>query len=449
MNNLNNDQSIYNLQKTKLIKPIEYKERIQILKKLKTILLNNENKIYSTLNLDLNKSKEESYITEFGLIIKEINLFIKKLKKWTKPIKIKRNNLTFYAKQYQKLEPLGQSLIISPWNYPFMLTFIPLIGSIAAGNRTIIKTSDLSLNSTKLITEIINENFLPELIYVMDYQLNSIQSMLDNHFDLIFYTGNSYVAKNIQKQAAFNLSPTILELGGKCPLIIDRAMNLELLMPKLIRAKSINSGQTCIAPDYIYIHESQLTSFLEIFEKTKNELKFNYLDKPKIISPKHYQRLMNSISNDITLKSNYAEQKIDLITFLSSWDAKIMQEEIFGPFLPVLTYQNLNEVIEALKTKEKPLTLYFYSENKANIKLIEENTTSGSFVVNDLLNQLANPNFAFGGVGFSGMGRYRGYESLKSFSNIKTVFKGKKWFWNWENKLMEKKNFKFLQKLFK
>ncbi|WP_029512482.1 aldehyde dehydrogenase family protein [Mycoplasmopsis iners] len=420
---LQKDLEIYNQQRNSLQRGqnLNYKQRITILKKLKEVILQNEIAIKKALFDDLGKSDYEAYLTEICFVIKEINLAIKKLKKWMKPKKVKRNLLTLNAKQRIINEPLGQVLIISPWNYPFYLTFKPLIGSISAGNFSIIKTSELSKNTSELIKKMINDNFDSQIIHVMNYDIESITEMLKQKFDLIFYTGGPKVGKIIAEQAAKNLTPVILELGGKCPVIIDEKVDLTEVVKKIIFAKSLNAGQTCVGPDYILIKPNMTNEFIKLAKQYIQDNYANLSQEPNIISSQHFDRLIKLAPVDLVRDS--ANKKIQLNVFKAERSDLIMQEEIFGPLLPVVEYQNLDEAIQIVNNKEKPLTIYLFTNDKKVIKQVAQNTSSGAFVINDCINQLANHNLPFGGVGNSGMGRYHGYQSFVTFSNQKSYFK--------------------------
>ncbi|VEU76927.1 aldehyde dehydrogenase family protein [Mycoplasmopsis columbina] len=416
--------NVYKLQRKMIEKNklLSFKERISLLIKLKSLIENNIENIQNALKIDLNKSAYESYLTEIGLVLKELNLAINKLKKWMKPKKVKRNFLTITAKQRIIYEPLGQVLIISPWNYPFYLSIIPLIGALAAGNRVIIKPSEFSQTTSNLLANLINDNLNSEYIFVSKTPLEEVLWLLDQKFDLIFFTGNSNIAKSVAEKAAKNLTPLVLELGGKSPVILDQNINFELVAKKIAQTKLLSNGQTCIGPDYVFVHKKDANLFLNLINNfLQKQLKHS--DRAKIISLKHLERIEKIAPKEIIFDKTNCQ--VEAKAFLASLNDSIMQEEIFAPLLPVIEYENIEDVLNYINHKEKPLSLYLFSKNKKIQKLVAKNTSSGSFVVNDILSQLTNHHLPFGGVGNSGYGRYHGFESFKTFSNPKSIFVNK------------------------
>jgi aldehyde dehydrogenase (NAD+) len=403
--------------------------RIEQLEKLYKSIVENEEEIKIALKKDLNKSDFEAYMTEIGFTLKEISEAIKHIKKWMKPIKVKTPITHIGTKGYIYREPYGVTLIISPWNYPFQLAMAPLIGAIIGGNTAIIKPSELTPNTSIIINKIINENFDKEYIAVVDGGIEESTILLQQKFDFIFFTGSVQVGKIVMEAASKNLTPLILELGGKSPTIVHNDSNIQLAAKRIVWGKFTNAGQTCIAPDYIYVHKSVKKEFIDAL---KNEVVQFYSDKPllnndytKIISDRHFNRLVGFLNNGEILHGGDYDQlshKIEptLISDLS-WDSPIMSEEIFGPILPILTYENIDEVINEINQHPKPLALYVFTESKQIANKVIERVPFGGGCVNDTLYHMANPHLPFGGVGESGSGNYHGEYSFAAFTHEKSV----------------------------
>ncbi|WP_255294811.1 aldehyde dehydrogenase [Bacillus sp. AFS041924] len=405
------------------------KFRIAQLKKLYNSIVENEEEIKRALKKDLNKSDFEAYLTEIGFTLKEISEAIKNIEKWMKPKKVKTPITHFGTKGYIYREPYGVTLIISPWNYPFQLTMAPLIGAIIGGNTAIIKPSELTPNTSIIIQKIIKELFDQEYIAVVEGGIEESTLLLQQKLDLIFFTGSVQVGKIVMEAASKNLTPIILELGGKSPTIVHNDANIQLAAKRIVWGKFTNAGQTCIAPDYIYVHELVKKDFIDAL---KNEIVHFYSDKPllnndytKIISERHFNRLVNFLNNgEIVHGGEYdpLTHKIEptLITNLS-WESPIMSEEIFGPVLPILSYENLDEVMNEINQHPKPLALYIFTESKSISNKVIERVPFGGGCVNDTLYHMANPNLPFGGVGESGSGNYHGEYSFSAFTHDKSV----------------------------
>lgn len=403
--------------------------RIAQLKKLYNSIVENEEEIKRALKKDLNKSDFEAYLTEIGFTLKEISESIKNIEKWMKPKKVKTPITHFGTKGYIYREPYGVTLIISPWNYPFQLTMAPLIGAIIGGNTAIIKPSELTPNTSIIIQKIIKELFDQEYIAVVEGGIEESTLLLQQKLDLIFFTGSVQVGKIVMEAASKNLTPIILELGGKSPTIVHNDANIQLAAKRIVWGKFTNAGQTCIAPDYIYVHELVKKDFIDAL---KNEIVHFYSDKPllnndytKIISERHFNRLVNFLNNgEIVHGGEYdpLTHKIEptLITNLS-WESPIMSEEIFGPVLPILSYENLDEVMNEINQHPKPLALYIFTESKSISNKVIERVPFGGGCVNDTLYHMANPNLPFGGVGESGSGNYHGEYSFSAFTHDKSV----------------------------
>lgn len=401
--------------------------RIQTLKKLKNIILENEEKIKEALYLDLNKSSTESYMTEIGMALSEITHTIKNLKKWAKIKKVKTSLANFPSKSYIITEPYGVTLIISPWNYPFLLTIGPLINAISAGNTCIIKPSEYSINTSNVIKDLINENFKEEYLKVILGGIEETTEILKQNFDLIFFTGSPKVGKIIMQAASNNLTKVILELGGKSPVIVDDTVDLKIASKRIAFGKFLNAGQTCVAPDYLLIKESIKEKFIKYLKEDTEKIA-NSKEYCKIINEKNYQRLISLINeNKVIYKKELNNLKLgpiilDNVTF----DDEIMKEEIFGPILPINSYQNETELINILKqTLDKtsyPLACYIFSNNK---KLTKEllKLRFGGGCINDTINHLASTTLPFGGIGYSGMGAYHGKAGFDAFSHQKSILK--------------------------
>lgn len=405
--------------------------RLTQLNKLRLILKNNESMILDALHNDLRKSNFEGYETEFGIVLEELNYTIKHLKTWMQATKVKTQMAQFPAKCFTYPEPYGVTLIISPWNYPFQLSMAPLIGAIAAGNTVVLKPSNKSSNTSKVLTKLLEENFPKELISVVNGGRAANTSLLDQKFDYIFFTGSVPVGKIVMEAASKNLTPVTLELGGKSPCIVDETADLKLTAKRIVWGKFLNAGQTCVAPDYLYVHKSVKNELIKHLKRYiikfygKNPKESN--DYPRIIDGKAFERLIDylncgkiAIGGDIDQDELYIEPTIlDNITF----EDKVMKDEIFGPILPVLEFESLNEVIDTINERPKPLALYFFSNNEKNISRILQRTTSGGACINETIIHVASLYLPFGGVGESGMGKYHGASSFETFSHIKSVVK--------------------------
>lgn len=409
-------------------KDIEF--RLTQLKNLKQAVLNHAEEIISAIKADLNKPIFESYLTEIG-VVKEIDYAIKNLKKWSKPKKVATPLDQLPGTAFIYPEPLGVVLIIAPWNYPFQLTISPLIGAIAAGNCAIVKPSEISQNTSRIIAKILQKTFDPEYIAVVEGGVETSQELLQQKFDHIFFTGGTAIGKIVMEAAAKNLTPVTLELGGKSPCIIDSDINIEYTARRIVWGKFINAGQTCIAPDYLLVNQKIKQPLLD---SIKNCIQEFYGDDPekspdfgRIINQKQFNRLVKLLNNgDIIAggKTNpdtcyIAPTLIDRV----SLDAPIMQEEIFGPILPVIEYDQLEEAISIVNNQPKPLALYFFSKNQAYQQQVLQKTSSGGVCINDTIMHIGVTELPFGGVGNSGIGSYHGKASFDTFSHQKSVLK--------------------------
>jgi aldehyde dehydrogenase (NAD+) len=403
------------------------------LKKLKSAILENENEIYSSLFLDLHKSKEESFFTEVGLVLNEIDLFVSNLSAWASDKSVLSPLYLLPSSSFIKYEPLGVCLNIVPFNYPFQLTFLPLVAAIGAGNCAIVKGSEHTPNTNKIIAKIIASCFEPSYICFIEGEKNVSEELVRLPFDLIFFTGSTAVGKKVMSAAAENLTPVILELGGKSPCIVDKTANLTLAARRIVWGKFINAGQTCIAPDFLIVHSSIIDDFLVLLV---NEIELLY-SKNSITSP-YYGRIINNVAfeklvNLLDEKEIYFGGQVDksklyispTILYPVSLDCKAMQEEIFGPILPILTFDNDSD-LDKYYPKNKPLSLYLFGDNSWARKILNR-FPSGGACINDTVIHFSNKKLPFGGVGASGMGHYHGKSGFLAFSHQRGVVRSYNW----------------------
>lgn len=409
--------------------------RIKNLQKLKAIILRYETKIAEALWKDLHKSAEEAYLTEISIVLQEIDNHIKNLNSWAKPKRVPTPLHVLPSQSYLYAEPLGVALIIAPWNYPFQLLFNPLVGAISSGCCAVLKPSPFAPHIADVMVQIIHETFAPEYIEILlgGREINDI--LLQNRFDIIFFTGSPATGKIIAKAAAEFMTPVVLELGGKSPCIVAEDANLDIAAKRIAWGKIINAGQTCIAPDYLFVHHSVKQKLIEKIADNFGEMLGENIKKSqyfgRIIHATAFDRLTQYLQNQNIVFGGEVDVQERYIapTLLDNISAEnpIMQEEIFGPILPIMTYNNLSEVIDFINQKEKPLALYFFSENKNKINEILTKTSSGGVCVNDTLMHIANHHLPFGGVGNSGVGAYHGHFSFEIFSHKKAVLHTPTW----------------------
>jgi len=409
--------------------------RINKLLRLKSLLQKHEEDIFAALQEDFSKPPLETYGTELLILYKEIDHLAKNLESWSKPKKVSGPLLNFPSKSYIYPQPYGVSLVIGAWNYPVQLLLNPVLGSMAAGNCTIMKPSELAPNTSALLEEIINTHFDSGYLHVVQGDANATQALLDEPLDYIFFTGSTRVGKIIMKAAADQLTPVTLELGGKSPAIVDYAADLELAAKRICWGKFINAGQTCVSPDYVYVHESQRDKFCSLVKQNITEFygkdPSESPDFARIINRDHFQRLTQMIDPDKVVTGGITdiEELYIAPTVMThvNWEDPIMQEEIFGPILPVLTYQDLDQAVAKIKTHPKPLSLYLFSPDKSTQNQIIENIPFGGGCINDTLVHLSNPDLPFGGVGQSGFGNYHGKSSFDLFTHQKSIMKRGFW----------------------
>lgn len=405
--------------------------RIRKLESLKKVILKYESEISLALKADLGKSAFETYATEIGFILEEINYTVKNLDSWTKVKKVKTPITLFPGKSYIYAEPYGVVLIISPWNYPFQLCLSPFIGAIASGNKVVLKPSEFAQQTSMIITKIITEVFTEDEVAVVEGGLEETQILLKQKFDYIFFTGSTAVGKIMMKAAAEHLTPLTLELGGKSPCLIEESANLDIAAKRIAWGKFLNAGQTCVAPDYLLVPEHLQDLFIE---KLHAHIKTFYgesvktsSDYPRIVNHKHFDRLKElmmdhkiAFGGEVNREENYISPTVMKNV---QWTDKVMEDEIFGPILPIIPYQKLDQAISHILNYPKPLAFYVFSENAEKQKEIISKVPFGGGCVNDTIVHLANPNLPFGGVGTSGIGSYHGQKSFDTFTHYKSVYK--------------------------
>ncbi len=418
---LEEQQSFFNIGGT-----LPVSARIKLLKAIRDSLKRNESRIYMALKKDLNKSEFEAYIGEFVAMMHEFETAIRKVRKWARRKRIATPLLTAPAKSYQFPEPFGKVLIVAPWNYPFDLAFSPLAGAIAAGNTAIIKPSEYAPNSSQLIQEIIEECCTKDKVRVVQGDLEVSKMLIGMPFDYIFFTGGVEAGKEVMKKAAERLTPLTLELGGKCPVIIDSEYPVEFAAKTVAWGKFFNAGQSCVAPDYVFVHKDKEVDFVEAFKKhTSLFMKNHDSDYMHIVNEKHFKRLSDYLKQGEVLAGGEtdAEKLLFKPTLLrpKSTDEPVMKEEIFGPVLPIIAYESKDEILSIIRKLGKPLVVNLFSRRRKELTYWLDNTYSGNVCINDTLINYVNKNLPFGGVGESGMGAYHGKASFDLFSHYRSV----------------------------
>lgn len=407
--------------------------RMESLRKLKKALLENEFLIEAALKTDLNKPPFESYMTETGIVQEEIGFHLKHLPGWIKTKKIKTPLAQFHAKSFVVPEPYGLVLIISPWNYPLQLCLEPLVGAISSGNCSIIKPSAYAPATSKVIAKLIGETFPPEYIAVVEGGREENNALLEETFDYIFFTGSVAVGKVVMAAAAKTLTPVTLELGGKSPVIVDETTNLKLAAKRIAFGKVLNAGQTCLAPDYLLIQETVKEKFLEEYAKALKEFfpDGDMSNLSVIINEKHFQRVTRLLNGENAVIGGHIDESRRFVepTVLVDItpESPIMQEEIFAPILPVMTYVDIEECIKYICSHPKPLALYLFTQSKAVEEKILNTCSFGGGCINDTIIHIANPRMGFGGIGFSGMGSYHGKFSFDTFTHYRSIVKKYNW----------------------
>lgn len=409
--------------------------RIAQLKKLYATVKKYETEVNDALKTDLGKSHYEGFMCESGLVLSEISYMIRHTKRFAKRKTVYTPLAQFASHSYKQPVPYGNTLIMSPWNYPFLLTIDPLADAIAVGNTAIVKPSAYSPATGKVIEKIISECFDPEYVAVVTGGRAENTALLDQKFDFVFFTGSQAVGKEVLRHTAENLIPAVLELGGKSPCIVDASANIKLAAKRIVFGKYLNCGQTCVAPDYILCERSIKDAFVaEVVKQIKLQYGENPLenkDYGKIINEKHFARLCGLIDQDKVViggNSNPATLQIaPTVMDNVNESASVMGEEIFGPIMPVLTFDSFDAVLDKLKGKDKPLALYLFSSNKNHIKRVTTELSYGGGCINDVVIHLATSEMGFGGVGESGMGSYHGKDGFFAFSHTKSIVDKKTW----------------------
>ena len=427
-NILSDQRNLFNSQKTKNLK-----FRKMYLEKLKEVLLKNEELLYDSIYKDFGKSKFDTFTTEISFVLKDIDYFLKNINSLAKPKKVRTNLANQLGSSKIYPEPLGCTLVIGAWNYPYQLSLSPVVAALAAGNTCILKPSEIAENTMKAMAKIINENFPKDYFYVAEGGIEETTEILKLKFDKIFFTGSPKVGQIIYEAAAKHLTPVTLELGGKSPAIVTSSANFEVAAKRIVWGKFLNAGQTCVAPDYILVDEKVKDSFLDSLQSYIQ--KFNYHSESEnytqIINQRNFDRLVNLIDQEKVYfggKTDAANRYIEpTIMHDVTWNDKVMQEEIFGPILPVLTFKNFNEALLQIAAYEKPLSAYLFSDNSEEKEEFTTKISFGGGCINDVVMHLSNDYLPFGGVGNSGIGNYHGKYGFDAFSHQKAVLDRATW----------------------
>lgn len=414
---------------------LDLKFRIKYLKALQKAINAHEADIASALKSDLGKSYEEAFMCEIGLTLSELSYQLSHIKKWSKPKYHSTNLVNFGGKSYTVHDPYGVVLVMAPWNYPFMLSLDPLIGAIAAGNTCVLKPSAYAPATSQILADILTEVFPPEYVAVVQGGREENAALLEQRFDYIFFTGGVSVGKLVMEKAAANLTPVTLELGGKSPCIVEKSADVAMAAKRIAFGKYLNCGQTCVAPDYVLIHESLLDKFtICIAKEIESMYGSNPLSNPsygKIINEKHFDRLVGLLSSGPLVyggrhKKETLQIEPSVLTRVDP-ESPIMQEEIFGPILPIITYQNFDEVVDFVLSRPKPLASYLFTRKTSIVKRWQSEISFGGGCINDTIMHLTTTEMGFGGVGNSGMGSYHGRKSFETFTHEKSILKKSSW----------------------
>ncbi|TDM16619.1 aldehyde dehydrogenase [Macrococcoides canis] len=421
-------QNVRDFFQTQATKDIKFRKKY--LKALKKSIKKHESDILDALKSDLGKNKVEAYATEIGFVIKELSYIIKELKNWAKTKSVTTPMVQFPAKSFIKYEPYGTVLIIGPFNYPFQLVMSPLIGALAAGNCAVVKPSEMTPQTSMVVQEILEEVFPENYVKVIQGEKEVTSQLLDERFDYIFFTGSTKVGQIVYEKASKHLTPVTLELGGKSPAIIDDTANLKVAAERVAFGKFMNAGQTCVAPDYILIDNKVKMKFVKALQSTIQEFYGTQTEQSedfgRIVNDNHFNRLVNIIEDSgqqviFGGESNADELFVAPTIILDpKLSDSVMQQEIFGPILPIIGYDMFNEVYDIVEQYEKPLALYLFTEDSDQITAVFNRLSFGGGCVNDTILHLANPNLPFGGVGHSGIGSYHGKYSFELFSHEKS-----------------------------
>ncbi|MGZ9850148.1 aldehyde dehydrogenase [Macrococcus psychrotolerans] len=421
-------QNVRDFFQTQSTKDIKFRKKY--LKALKKSIKKHEPDILDALKSDLGKNKVEAYATEVGFVMKELSYIIKELKNWAKTKSVTTPMMQFPAKSFIKYEPYGTVLIIGPFNYPFQLVMSPLIGALAAGNCAVVKPSEMTPQTSMVVQEILEEVFPEDYVKVIQGEKEVTSQLLDERFDYIFFTGSTKVGQIVYEKASKHLTPVTLELGGKSPVIIDDTANLKVAAERIAFGKFMNAGQTCVAPDYVIIDNTVKMKFVKALQTTIQEFYGAQIEQSedfgRIVNDNHFNRLVNIIEDSRQQVIYSGESNADelfvapTIILDPELSNSVMQQEIFGPILPIIGYDTFNEVYDIVEQYEKPLALYLFTEDSDQITAVFNRLSFGGGCVNDTILHLANPNLPFGGVGHSGIGSYHGKYSFELFSHEKS-----------------------------
>ncbi len=425
---LEKQRIFFNSQKTKNLK-----FRKMYLEKLRELILKNEEVMYEAIYADFGKSRFDTFTTEISFVLKDIDYYLKNLNTLARPKKVKTNLANQFGSSKIYSDPLGCTLVIGAWNYPYQLSLSPMIAAIAAGNTCILKPSEIAENTMKMMAKLINENFPAEYVHVIEGGVEETTEILKLKFDKIFFTGSTKVGKIVYEAAAKNLTPVTLELGGKSPVIVSASADFEVAAKRIIWGKFLNGGQTCVAPDYILVDAKVKDSFLDSLKSYIQ--KFNYQpdskEYTKIINDKNFERLTKFIEPEKVFFGGNFDKETRYIepTILTNvyWSDAVMQEEIFGPILPVLTFQNFNEALLQINDHEKPLSAYLFTDNSEEKESFVSKISFGGGCINDVIMHLSNDYLPFGGVGNSGIGNYHGKFGFETFSHQKSILDRATW----------------------
>jgi len=405
----------------------EFKFRLSQLAKLEGVLKSNEKLMYEAIYKDFKKSEFDTFVSELALLYHDIKDAKRNLKKWARVKRVGTNMLNFPAKSYIIPEPLGVCLVIGAWNYPYQLTLAPVIAAMAAGNTVIIKPSEIAANTSAVMAKLINENFNPNYLKVVEGGIPETTELLNQKFDKIFFTGSPQVGKIVYQAAAKHLTPVTLELGGKSPAFITEDCNLKMTIKRLVWAKFLNAGQTCIAPDYVLVHKEIEEKFLELLksEIEKEQFSIENGNYTQIINDRNVNRLSEMIDSNKVCYGGVVDASKRTIqpTVLQgvTFQDKVMQEEIFGPILPVISYEKLEDAINKVNEHPKPLACYVFTNNKVQKNKILREISFGGGAINEGVMHIANSKLPFGGVGNSGIGSYHGESGFKAFTHYKSI----------------------------
>lgn len=409
--------------------------RVDALKRLYGVISGCEKEIHTALKRDLGKSGFESYMCETGLVLEEISYMLKHIHRFAREKNVRTPLAQFHSRSFKKPSPYGVTLIMSPWNYPFMLTLSPLVDALAAGNTAVVKPSAYSPHTSDVILQILSQCFDPEYVAVVTGGRAENTCLLREHFDYIFFTGSQFVGKEVMRNAAEHLTPVTLELGGKSPCIVDKSADIKLAARRIVFGKYLNCGQTCVAPDYIYCHRSVKDRLVKEVQK---QIQKQYGKQPlrnpnygKIINEKHFDRLLGLIDKNKTVHGGDSDRHalrieptvLDNVTFADA----VMQEEIFGPIMPILIFDSMDEVIHNINAMPHPLALYLFTSDKSAAKKVTSRCGFGGGCINDTIIHLATTEMGFGGFGESGMGSYHGKVGFDTFSHYKSIVDKKTW----------------------